>query len=244
MIRLAYQLVNRFSYDQMGYMNYGYAAIGGPEDQPRGPSEASAERYSMQLYDAVASAVDLAGKDVLEVGCGRGGGSAFLSRDRKARSVTGVDFATSATVAWNFRGRGPTLRFVLGDAEQLPFRSSSFDVVVNVESSHCYPDLGRFLGEVGRVLRPGGELRFYEHVLAHRPGFARMQRAVDVVYPRINGWGCHAARDTPAEIEAAGFEIERIRRFPFRASVLDVPLSPHVLGVARRPGHDGGSSDG
>ncbi len=52
------------------------------------------------------------------------------------------------------------MRFVLGDAEQLPFRSSSFDVVVNVESSHGYPNVERFLREVHRVLSPRGSFLF------------------------------------------------------------------------------------
>jgi ubiquinone/menaquinone biosynthesis C-methylase UbiE len=131
-----------------------------------------------------------------------------------------------------------------GTAEALPGDDAAFDAAVVSLVLCTVTDVERALHELKRVLRAGGELRFYEHVLAHRPGFARMQRAFDLVYPRINGWGCRAARDTPAEIEAAGFEIQRIRRFPFRASILDFPLSPHVLGVARRPGLDEGWSDG
>jgi ubiquinone/menaquinone biosynthesis C-methylase UbiE len=48
------------------------------------------------------------------------------------------------------------VRFEVGDAEQLPFHDESFDVVTNLESSHTYPDLRKFLSEVTRVLRPGG----------------------------------------------------------------------------------------
>jgi ubiquinone/menaquinone biosynthesis C-methylase UbiE len=48
------------------------------------------------------------------------------------------------------------LAFQQGDAENLPFESNTFDAVINVEASHCYPDFPRFLSEVARVLRPGG----------------------------------------------------------------------------------------
>ena len=131
-----------------------------------------------------------------------------------------------------------------GTADALPADDAAFDAAVVSLVLCTVPDVQHALHEIRRVLRPRGELRFYEHVLAHRPGFARMQRAYDIVYPRINGWGCHAARDTPAEIEAAGFRIERIRRFPFRASVVDVLLTPHSLGAARRSGDEGHAAHG
>ena len=54
--------------------------------------------------------------------------------------------------------RAPGLRFVHGDAHSMPFADQSFDAVVNIESSHCYGDMDRFLAEVHRVLRPGGAL--------------------------------------------------------------------------------------
>ena len=90
------------------------------------------------------------------------------------------------------------------------------------------------LAELRRVIRPGGELRFFEHVRAHTSGFARFQRAVDVVWPRLGG-GCHTSRDTLGAIAAAGFEVERVRRFSFRPSLVVAPVSPHVIGAARRP---------
>jgi ubiquinone/menaquinone biosynthesis C-methylase UbiE len=54
--------------------------------------------------------------------------------------------------------QGPGLRFVRGDATALPFPDASFDVVVNVESSHCYGSMAAFLAEASRVLRPAGQL--------------------------------------------------------------------------------------
>src|SRR5262249_9600516 len=104
----------------------------------------------------VVSDTDLHGKDVLEVGCGRGGGAAFIAESYAPRSMIGVDLAESAVAFCRLRHRLPGLSFFKGDAENLPFPAATFDVVVNVESSHNYPDMDRFLQEVARVLRPGG----------------------------------------------------------------------------------------
>jgi ubiquinone/menaquinone biosynthesis C-methylase UbiE len=90
------------------------------------------------------------------------------------------------------------------------------------------------LGQLFRVIRPGGELRFYEHVRSPKPGFARAQRAVDLVWPWFGG-GCHTSRDTERAIADAGFVIERIRHFEFRPAPCSAPVSPHIIGVARRP---------
>lgn len=125
-----------------------------------------------------------------------------------------------------------------GTAEALPSDDDLFDAAVLSLVLCTVRDPGVALAEIGRVLKPDGELRFYEHVLSERPRFARFQRAFDIVYARANGWGCHASRNTPAAIEAAGFVVERIRRFSFRPSFLEVMVSPHVNGVARRPQGD------
>ncbi len=84
-----------------------------------------------------------------------------------------------------------------------------------------------------RALRPGGELRFYEHVVAHRRSSARVQRRLDSsgVWPRISG-GCHLARDTIAAIQSSGLVIEQCSRFPSGPRQLGVAF---VRGIARRP---------
>ena len=117
-------------------------------------------------------------------------------------------------------------------ADRLPFPDDSFDAAVASLVLCSVPNQASALGELRRVLRPGGELRFYEHV---RPNNLRTgavwQRLDDWnIWPRLAG-GCHAARDTEAAIRAAGFEIERCRRFPFKGGPV---TAPHILGVARR----------
>jgi ubiquinone/menaquinone biosynthesis C-methylase UbiE len=127
------------------------------------------------------------------------------------------------------------IEVVEGVADRLPAADESFDAAVTSLVLCSVPDQPRALAELRRVIRPGGELRFYEHVRADSPGFARLQAGLDrVLWPRIGG-GCHTARDTSAAITAAGFEIERSRAFSFRPSVFVAPVSPHVLGLARRP---------
>jgi SAM-dependent methyltransferase len=146
--------------DAWTMMNYGYAdCASGVPRLPLQPSD-EAERYCVQLYHRVAGATDLAGKDVLEVGCGRGGGASYVSRYLGPRTMTAVDIAAAAVAFCRRRHRLPGLRFIQGDAEDLPLFDGSVDVVINVESSFCYGRFDRFLSEVRRVLRPGGHFLF------------------------------------------------------------------------------------
>ena len=121
-----------------------------------------------------------------------------------------------------------------GVADRLPAGDASFDAGVASLVLCSVPDQARALAELRRVIRPGGELRFYEHVVSRAPVRARLQRAADALFwPRISG-GCHASRDTGRAIEAAGFEIESCDRFAF-SPLPPMPAFTHVLGVARRP---------
>ena len=114
-----------------------------------------------------------------------------------------------------------------GADNPLPFDDDSFDVAVVSLVLCSVPDQARSLAELRRVLKPGGELRFYEHVIPLDPGWARFFRFLEKsgIWPFF-GAGCHPARDTRASIERAGFDIETIRRFPFNKI-------PHILGLAR-----------
>jgi SAM-dependent methyltransferase len=91
-----------------------------------------------------------------------------------------------------------------GGAECLPGAAESFDAGVVALVLCTVPDQQRALAELYRVIRPGGELRFYEHVISESAWEARFQRLADgTFWPHLAG-GCHLARDTGAAIEQAG----------------------------------------
>ena len=115
-------------------MNYGYAA-------PGDATSTDPDHFGRRLYERVAGAADLAGRDVLEVGCGRGGGSASVFERFRPRSMTGLDLSRTAIERARANHARPGLTFASGDAEHLPFAGGSFDAVLSVESSHCYPDV-------------------------------------------------------------------------------------------------------
>lgn len=118
-------------------------------------------------------------------------------------------------------------------ADGLPGADGSFDAGVAAQVLCSVPDQDRALVELFRVVKPGGELRFYEHVIARRSPWAGFQRLADATFwPRVFG-GCRPVRDTGAAIGRAGFVIEGCRRFTFSPAPL-CPL-PYILGVARRP---------
>jgi ubiquinone/menaquinone biosynthesis C-methylase UbiE len=121
-----------------------------------------------------------------------------------------------------------------GTADALPLADGEMDAAVASLVLCSVPDQTRALAELHRVLRPGAELRFYEHVIARCQPMRTILQVADHsgLWPAIAG-GCHPARDTDAAVEAAGFTIERCERFGFRASALE-PSVPHILGIARR----------
>jgi hypothetical protein len=94
-----------------------------------------------------------------------------------------------------------------------------------------FPHYPATVTEVDRVLRPGGRLRFYEHVRAEDPRLARWQDRLERPWGWVVG-GCHPNRDTVAAITAAGLQVIQLDRFDLQAMP---PLArPHVLGVAER----------
>jgi ubiquinone/menaquinone biosynthesis C-methylase UbiE len=125
------------------------------------------------------------------------------------------------------------IEVVDGVASALPAEDASQDAAIASLVLCSVPDQASALAEMRRVLKPGGELRFYEHVVAHESLPAGLQRVADAtIWPRVAG-GCHLARDTGAAIEEAGFTIQRSERFPFSASAALPPI-PHILGIAHR----------
>ena len=127
-----------------------------------------------------------------------------------------------------------TVRVVDGTADRLPADDGSFDAAVVSLVLCSVPDQRTALAELHRVLRPGGSLRFYEHVRSSNPRQARLQEHIDWLWPFLSG-GCHASRDTETAISGAGFRVERCRRLDFRPCVFALPFSPHIIGEAIRP---------
>lgn len=133
------------------------------EDPPMGvPLDEADEsnRYPIQFYHRLALESDLTGARVLEISCGHGGGASYLVRTFKPASYTGLDLNPVGVDFCRNRHQLPGLDFIQGDAENLPFPDESFDVVINLEASHSYPNFRRFLSEVARVLKPGGRFAY------------------------------------------------------------------------------------
>jgi ubiquinone/menaquinone biosynthesis C-methylase UbiE len=126
------------------------------------------------------------------------------------------------------------VRVVDAVAGELPVESDSVDAAVASLVLCTIPDAHGALSEMRRVLKPGGELRFMEHVRSDQPRKARVQRMSDGsgIWPLLGG-GCNCSRDTVASIKAAGYSIERVESFSLGPAWWIT--NPHVLGAARAP---------
>jgi len=135
------------------FLNWGYDDKGEripltKKDEPN--------RYPIQLYHSLVKDVELNGKHIVEVGCGRGGGLSYITRTFGPASALGIDIEKKAADFGNAHYGINVMRFMQGDAQNLPLKDESCDVVINVESSHRYPEMGKFLSHVYRILKPGG----------------------------------------------------------------------------------------
>jgi SAM-dependent methyltransferase len=159
-------LTRRLRGEEVLFLNYAYE-----EEPPRGiplSPEDERNRTCIQLYHHVATQVPLHGKDILEVSCGHGGGASYLTRQLHPRHYTALDLNPAGIRFCQKRHQIEGLAFIRGDAENLPFAPNSFDAVVNVEASHCYPNFPRFLAEVARVLRPAGHFLYADFRFSDR----------------------------------------------------------------------------
>jgi ubiquinone/menaquinone biosynthesis C-methylase UbiE len=184
--KLWYSFLTRRLHDEgVVFLNYAYETdppLGiplAPEDEPH--------RFCAQLYHHVGSLANLCEKTVLEASCGHGGGASYLTRTFQPAHYTGLDLNLAGVAFCRDRHQTPGLDFVQGDAGNLPFADESFDAVINVEASHCYPDFPRFLTEVARVLRPGGhflyaDFRFKDGIPAWEAAIAQCPLEIETTY--------------------------------------------------------------
>jgi ubiquinone/menaquinone biosynthesis C-methylase UbiE len=155
------------------FMNYGYHHEN--ESLPLS-SHDEINRYSIQLYHRMAQLTVITNKNIVEVGCGRGGGLAYFTRTFNPASALGIDLDAKAM---NFAANHynlPKLEFHQGNAMHLKLPDNSCDVLLNVESSHRYPLMGLFLDEVYRILRPGGYFLFTDFRPKHK--FEAMKKMI------------------------------------------------------------------
>ena len=152
-------LAAKYQTEDWTFMNYGFQSL----DESKKielKKEDETNRFFIQLYQCVASATELKNKRVLEVGSGRGGGADYIERYFQPSKMLGVDYSRNAIDFCNKVFKNSKVDYKLGDAENLPFENESLDVVINVESSHCYANVPAFFTEVNRVLKSGGYFSF------------------------------------------------------------------------------------
>lgn len=197
-----------------------YARVGRLKEESVGP-------YRQKLLDG------LSGR-VIEVGAGNG--LNFVHYPAAVSEVIAVEpephlrsiaEATAARAAVQ-------VKVVDATADDLPADEAQCDAAVASLVLCSVPDQDRALTEIRRVLKPGGELRFFEHVRAATPWQGRVQQALDAtIWPLLVG-GCHCGRDTRAAISRAGFTIDRIDELTSAQTRMTFPAARQILGTASR----------
>ena len=165
LFRIWYWYVNKVDkHGEVLFMNFGFhdkdqEIILDEQNEP--------DRCAIQLYHHLVSAAEITNKDIVEIGCGRGGGLAYITQNFLPASAKGIDLDKQAVSFCNRNYSLDGLSFLQGDAQNLSLENHSCDVVINVESSHRYPDMTAFLREVSRILRPGGYFFFTDFRYNH-----------------------------------------------------------------------------
>lgn len=168
---------------------------------------------------------------VLEIGAGNGMNfSHYPDTVAEVVAVEPEDYLRALAEKAAEQAPAP-VRVVAGRATALPVEDDQFDAAVASLVLCSIADPHAALTEIRRVLKPGGELRFFEHVRSEKPWFGLLEDAITPLYSRFAG-GCHPNRDAATAIRAAGFTTEVMDRFSY-APLRFYPPYAHILGRAR-----------
>lgn len=149
---------------------------------------------------------------ILEIGLGTGRNLEFYPRTVKRIEAIDPDFDLDRLAMPRLKKAAIAVDFHHMSAEHLPFQDASFDTVVSTLTMCSIPDIEHALGEVRRVLRPGGQFLFLEHGLAPEPGVAKWQHRLTPLQKKIGG-GCHLDRPIRQLLEDARFRLEPVRNY-------------------------------
>lgn len=203
--------------------------------------------FFARLYPRIAAVADAAGGSqhrrqllaglhgrVVELGSGNGANFAHYPSQVSEVVAVEPEAGLRRQAEWAAGQSAIAIRVVSGEADTLDLPADSFDAAVASLVLCSVPDPARSLTALYRLLRPGGQLRFYEHVRSSHPVARRLQDAIDRPWSAIAG-GCHCNRPTLDAITTAGFTVDRNDSFSFRPARLPTPTAPMILGQAHRP---------
>ncbi len=189
------------------FMNVGY--VDEEEDFSWVREQERDHKYAANLIRHLVAGIDLSDATGLDVGCGRGGACSFLSRYTGVANLHGLDLCRGAVAFCRDRYRHDRkLTFTQGNAMALPFADNTFSYAFNLESSHCYPDVPRFLREVRRVLKPASLFTYADAV----QGAAELSRRHDEIADA--GYRVLKSEDlTPQVVRGLEHNKDHLRRF-------------------------------
>ncbi len=166
---------------------------------------------------------------VLEIGAGTGLNLKLYPGAVTAITLAEPDAPMAARLRRRVSGASHPVEVVQAPAEQLPFADGSFDTVVSTLVLCTVADMAASLREIGRVLAPGGQLLFVEHVRAGHGRLVRWQERLHEPWRRF-ACGCHCNRDTAVALRDNGFAVERVQEHRWRR--MPRIVQPLLAGIA------------